>query len=490
MIQNRRFRLNRSQSLERGVFQQSDPALAHKRAPAPRVSKKSVYPSALRYFNPEGVVEQSPGLAAFFAANPGISVRKPATLERVAYGAWYSTLSGLGGRHSGNPAVGRKRRGQPWALLRDPVGVARLFRHPRTRRNPTGNGCVWSRENRLHTRTNLPWGVSDNDDKRHASVILIRFLAKQFRVRSFVGEGTMQDKRFSHIRFASSLTDGDRRRSKRAPGKRKAASADKPPESAPTLSSEAKEFLDWLFAQGGVERSLYRDPPLHRRLSACLRALRVGTLHEARELLGSDTRLQVLALDSLLIGVSEFFRDEAVFSRLRLEVIPSLLQSRDIIRVWSSGCSDGSELYSVALILAERGALHRAQLIGTDCRESAVRRARLGIYDARAVRKLLPQWGAWLKPEKLGYRIAEDVREGARFEQQDIFSKSPPGDFDLVLCRNLAIYLRPAASQLLWQRAAAALCPEGLLVTGKAERAEEESLVRVGPSLYRKKGGR
>jgi hypothetical protein len=46
-----------------------------------RVSKKSVYPSALRYFNDEGVVEQRPGLAAFFAANPGISVRKPVTLK-------------------------------------------------------------------------------------------------------------------------------------------------------------------------------------------------------------------------------------------------------------------------------------------------------------------------------------------------------------------------------------------------------------------------
>jgi chemotaxis protein methyltransferase CheR len=301
----------------------------------------------------------------------------------------------------------------------------------------------------------------------------------------------MQEKRFSHIRFASSLAAADPGavQSEHRENRRSKLPAQRPAGRLHELDSGAKDFLDWLFHQGGVDRRFYRDPPLYRRLGACLRILRVNSLQEARKLLDSNPCLQVTALDSILIGVSEFFRDAPVFYRLATEVIPGLLRSSGNFRVWSSGCSDGAELYSIAFILGKLGALHRAELVGTDCRANAVERAGTAFYDAPSVRNLLPEWGAWLTPERGGYSIAREIRKRVRFEQQDVFSELPAGEFDLVLCRNLAIYLRTHAALTLWQRAASVLSPGGFLVTGKAERAVEESLMKVGPSMYRKKRG-
>jgi chemotaxis protein methyltransferase CheR len=324
---------------------------------------------------------------------------------------------------------------------------------------------------------------------RSAACDINQSIPKEPGVHSFfLTEKPMQDRNFLHIRFASSLTSGDPALD---------TVRDRPVVSRPlrparpfhSLSPEAGSFLDWLFRQGGVDRSLYRDPPIARRLGACLRALRVGTPSEARELLTSNPQLQAVALDSILIGVSEFFRDAAVFSRLRSRDIPALLQSPGPIRIWSVGCSDGSELYSVAFILAGLGALQRAEFFGTDCRASAVERARLGIFGAQAVQELLPEWTPWLTREKHGCVVAGQIRQKVRFEQGDVFSELLPGDFHMILCRNLAIYLRPHAVQELWRRLASRLRPEGLLVTGKSERGDETVLTRIGPSLYRRKGG-
>jgi chemotaxis protein methyltransferase CheR len=295
------------------------------------------------------------------------------------------------------------------------------------------------------------------------------------------------DDRYSHITFASSLP---RREAVFAPA---GPAILRPligrPAQERTLDAEPELFLNWLLKLGGLAPERYRSGPLHRRLSACLRALRATTCAEARTAIERDPNLATKALDTILIGVSEFFRDRHVFLKLHTTIIPELLSESDSVRIWSAGCSDGSELYSVAFLLAELGALGRADLIGTDCRETATDQARRALFDVNAIEKLPPGYERYLEPVKSGYRVSKAIRDRVRFETQDLFTAPVPHDVDLVLCRNLVIYLNQDVSLLLWKRVTSSLRPDGYLVVGKAEQPGCRGLQRVSPCIYRKLKG-
>ena len=160
---------------------------------------------------------------------------------------------------------------------------------------------------------------------------------------------------------------------------------------APLLTSHpAHDFLRWIIGRAGLDINVYRRQPLLRRVPACLRTLNVGSTEEARERLETRPDLLPAAISALLIGVTEFFREPAVFESVRTEVLPRLVGKRRPLRVWSGACSTGEELYSLAILLAEAGLLRRSFLLGTDCRTDAIARARTALYGSAAVGSLEP----------------------------------------------------------------------------------------------------
>jgi chemotaxis methyl-accepting protein methylase len=253
------------------------------------------------------------------------------------------------------------------------------------------------------------------------------------------------------------------------------------------MKSEAREdarFVHWLLARAGLDGGHYRQEPLLRRLPALLRALRVDTVDAAAELLRSKPMLVAKALDSLLIGTTEWFRDAAVFERLEREILPDLMLGGRAPRVWSAGSSDGLELYSVAMLLARLGGLPGSHLLGSDCRAAAIERASGGTYPGRPLPEGLESFYREDGPGTVV--IAPELRRAVRWELADVMAADPARTWDLILCRNLAIYLEPAAVERLWYRLAAALAPGGYLIVGKAERPSLPGLLRTGPSIYRK----
>jgi chemotaxis methyl-accepting protein methylase len=263
---------------------------------------------------------------------------------------------------------------------------------------------------------------------------------------------------------------------------------------AAALTADEEAFLSGLFRRVGISARHYKTETLRRRLPACLRAVRAGSVAHARSILGRNPQLDWTAASALLIGVSSFFRDPPVFEAIAKHELPRLLAGRGAapLRCWSVACSDGAELYSLAMLLEQSGALGAGscELHGTDCRPGAVARAAAGAYEPATVRgvpgEYMDRYFSW---EGTYYRVAERLRAAARWHVADALAAtgSPPGPWDLVLCRNLAIYLQPQSAASLWAALAAALRPGGVLVLGKAERAlGVPGLVAVGPCLYRK----
>ncbi len=255
-----------------------------------------------------------------------------------------------------------------------------------------------------------------------------------------------------------------------------------------TLSEDEEAFLRWLFKEAGLELHKYRLRTLKRRIGACLRALNAGNFVDARRMVKQKPALLAAAISTMVIGVTSFFRDGPVFEQLRAEVLPELFKGRYGLAIWCVGCSDGAELYSLAMLLAEMKMLQRCHLLGTDCRADAIRRARAGIFDAGAI-KSVPQnlLGKYFIGQEAQWRVIPALRDAIHWRRADVLTLHEPGVWDLILCRNMTMYLAPEASAALFPRLEMSLRPGGALVLGKAERPLAAShLSTVGPCIYRR----
>jgi chemotaxis methyl-accepting protein methylase len=232
-----------------------------------------------------------------------------------------------------------------------------------------------------------------------------------------------------------------------------------------------------------LDLSSYRCETLARRLPACLRALRARSLDHADSILKSDPRLIPAAMEQLLIGVTSFFRDEAVFDAIRTIVIPALAERRKPLRIWSAGCSSGAELYSVAMLLDEHGLIGESLLLGTDCRPEAIRAARRATYDSTCLRQVPPHLAGRLLV-RCGDQLRAhcDLIKRTRWRCADLLNSLEPGGWDMILCRNLAMYLAPDSAARLWEALDSLLLPAGWLIVGKAERPAPARRLRAAAS--------
>ncbi|HJQ73613.1 MAG TPA: CheR family methyltransferase, partial [Gaiellaceae bacterium] len=251
------------------------------------------------------------------------------------------------------------------------------------------------------------------------------------------------------------------------------------------ISGAGTEFIRWLFGQVGLDIDRYRPDTLARRLPACLRLLNAASPGDARHAIEARPALLEAAADTMLIGVTSFFRDPFVYALLAERVVPTLLAERGGIAVWSVGCSDGAELYSFAMLLDECGVLGKSYLAGTDCRLGAVRRARAGFFEAGTLGGLDPnRRRRYLAADGDRFRVCKELRQAVRWWVGDIFEVPQIGAWDLVVCRNLSIYLQAEAAELLWSRLGTTVRRGGVLVTGKAERPALAGFVQIAPCLH------
>jgi chemotaxis methyl-accepting protein methylase len=256
----------------------------------------------------------------------------------------------------------------------------------------------------------------------------------------------------------------------------------------------AAAFRSWpaqILAEAGLSSDAYRPRALERRTAACLRALRTRTEDEANRALRINPALLATALDALLIGVSEFRRDADTFAAIETAVVPALSAAARPLRILSIGCSTGEELYSIAMLLAEARLLERAELLGIDCRTTAVAAAAAGVFVATTLERV-PQAlrDRYFERCATGWQVTAVLRNTTRWATLDALRALPAGPWDLVLCRNVLIYLDRAAAHDVLTRAVNMLAPGGFLVLGKAERPQAElGLTQVGRSVYRKHAG-
>jgi chemotaxis protein methyltransferase CheR len=194
---------------------------------------------------------------------------------------------------------------------------------------------------------------------------------------------------------------------------------------------------------------------------------------------GGEQELRAL-LPLVTVGHTEFFRDPKQFRALERFILPQLLAKarRDLRKVfiWSAGCATGEEAYSVAMVMAELGALApEVDLWATDLNLAAIEAAKQGRFSVRRSSGISSErLERFFKPVEEGMEVQPALREYVRFEGLNLASPSfegmvMPGTLDLILCRNVIIYFDLPTIRGLMDRFLAALRPGGLLFLGYSE---------------------
>ena len=219
-----------------------------------------------------------------------------------------------------------------------------------------------------------------------------------------------------------------------------------------------------------LDLAAYRERHVSERIARAVDREGTEDVDGLVRLLRSDADARHRFRRSVAVSVSRLFRDPEQFELLERELLPPLVAERPRLRVWSAGCADGAELYSVAIVLERLRALERALLVGSDLLAENLAAARRAVYG--------------------DVEIPEDIRSRVRWERRDLVHQgAPPGRWDVVLCRNVAIYLSRGARDRLHATLAGALAPGGVLLVGRSEwvpRAASLALEPVAPRAYRK----
>lgn len=229
----------------------------------------------------------------------------------------------------------------------------------------------------------------------------------------------------------------------------------------------------------GTDFSGYKPTSMHRRIERRMGLHQIGEMPDYIRFLRENPQELDLLSKELLIGVTSFFRDADLWTRLRTDVLPALMAGRSTetqLRAWVAGCSTGEEAYSLAITFMEAmdslpsGARYSLQIFATDLDADAIDRARRGLYPHNIIADVSPQRLArYFIETETGFRITTAIREMVTFAQQNLLMDPPFSRMDIISCRNLMIYLNEDAQNRTLSMFHYALNPMGLLILGQCE---------------------
>jgi len=258
--------------------------------------------------------------------------------------------------------------------------------------------------------------------------------------------------------------------------------AEAPAPAMPAAASPAQalqSIFDLLRQRTRHDFSLYKPSTIHRRIERRMAIHGLATLADYAVFLRMNVQEVDLLFKELLIGVTGFFRDPAVWEYLRETSIPALLAQRPTetrFRAWVVGCSTGEEAYTLAMVFAE--AVHglagrrdcSLQIFASDLSPDAIATARLGCYPAAAGSNVSPERLARFFTRQDGSLcVAKSIRDTVLFTQHDVLLDPPFTKLDLLCCRNVLIYFSAALQRQLLPLFHYSLRPGGILLLGSSE---------------------
>jgi two-component system CheB/CheR fusion protein len=251
----------------------------------------------------------------------------------------------------------------------------------------------------------------------------------------------------------------------------------RPAEALPESERDFNEIFTMLRSATGVDFTFYKPGTIRRRMLRRMALQKLETPEQYVQYLRENRQELDLLFQDILINVTGFFREPAAFGLIKSHVLPSIFKGRspdEAVRVWVPGCATGEEAYSVAICVMEYIREARlevpVQIFGTDLSDSALEKARAGVYPESIAADVSPERLRRFFVRVNGtYQIARFVRDICVFARQNVTKDPPFSKLDLITCRNVLIYLGPVLQGKVMRLFHYALKPGGFLVLGASE---------------------
>ncbi|MCX6283609.1 MAG: PAS domain-containing protein [Bacteroidetes bacterium] len=251
----------------------------------------------------------------------------------------------------------------------------------------------------------------------------------------------------------------------------------------PDIDSKSQSNLDKIIIllreQTGHDFSHYKKNTLFRRIERRKGIHQIDKITNYVRFLQENPKEVEILFKELLIGVTSFFRDAAVWERLKQDVLPSIFEELPngyVLRASVPGCSTGEEAYSLAMVFKE--AMDQIknqknlslQIFATDLDPDAIEKARRGIFSSNITADVSPErLSRFFTVEPEGFRLNTAIREMVVFANQNVIKDPPFTRLDILTCRNMLIYMEAELQKKVISLFNYSLNPGGTMVLGTAE---------------------
>jgi two-component system CheB/CheR fusion protein len=240
---------------------------------------------------------------------------------------------------------------------------------------------------------------------------------------------------------------------------------------------EFEALLAYLKQNCGYDLTGYKRASLMRRFQRRMQQLKIENYRDYWQYLQGHAQECTSLLDTILINVSDFFRDRDTWNYLADKIIPQIItnkQAHERIRIWSAGCASGEEVYTLAMLLAEslgiKQYLQRVQILATDVDEDALMQARQGSYSDNELAAIPSELRSkYFEKTHQSYVFCSKLRRTIIFGRHDLTVHAPMSKIDLLVCRNVLIYFKPETQANVLLRFHFALADQGFLCLGNSE---------------------
>lgn len=251
-------------------------------------------------------------------------------------------------------------------------------------------------------------------------------------------------------------------------------------------STELSMWSQYVYSICGLQLDGSKGYLIETRLAPLVRETKSTNFAELFNRVKGDATntLKRKVIDAITTQETSFFRDTSPFDLMRHKLIPDLIDKRTKasipgrplpLRIWSAACSTGQELYSTAIVMKELLMdmnRYDVRLLGTDISDKAVAQASYGHYSKLEMDRgmMADKMSRYFTADGQSWKIRDEIRALATFRTMNLLEPfSFPMKFDIVLCRNVAIYFSEQDKIRLFKAIARVLAPDGYLIIGSTE---------------------
>lgn len=250
------------------------------------------------------------------------------------------------------------------------------------------------------------------------------------------------------------------------------------------------DFALWVNRELNMDLTAYKENQVERRLERYLIRKKINGFNELTKILRLDLKERKEFLEFITINVTEFFRNPELFYEFKNILIEDKLKLCRPLKVWSAGCSNGCEPYTVSIILKTISPNYKHDILATDIDEAILKKAKKGEYTSADIKNLDDNYiNIFFSYINNVYRVNDGVKLLVRFKKHDLIKDIYEEGFDIILCRNVFIYFKDEVKHKLFMRLSNSLKPGGFLFLGATESIynyRDFGFEKVTTFIYRK----